>query len=68
MYKWRGEPLSVFVVPHRIRGGRELRDVTESFGHEALVWPDGDRTYIIVARGSPADLEALAGYVKTNVH
>jgi anti-sigma factor RsiW len=68
MYKWRGEPLSVFVVPRRIRGARDLRQITRSFGHEALVWPDGDRTYVVLARGRPADLDGLAAYVKSNAH
>jgi anti-sigma factor RsiW len=68
MYKWHGQPLSVFVVPRTIRGANELRKITESFGHEAMVWPDGDRTYAVVARGHPADLEGLAAYVKANAH
>jgi anti-sigma factor RsiW len=68
MYKWRGEPLSVFVVPRTIRGTREAREITDSLGHEAVIWPDGDRTFVVVARGRPADLEALASYVKTTAH
>jgi anti-sigma factor RsiW len=68
MYKWRGQPLSVFVLPRTIRGSRGLREISQKFGHEALVWPDGDRTYVIVAQGRPPDLEALGAYVKSNGH
>jgi anti-sigma factor RsiW len=68
MYKWRGEPLSVFVVPRTIRQAGELHEIGESFGHEALIWADGGRTYVVVARGRPADLEAVAGYVKASAH
>ncbi|MEP6919327.1 MAG: hypothetical protein ABJC89_27035, partial [Acidobacteriota bacterium] len=68
LYKWRGEPLSLFIVPRTIRGAREVRGVTERFGHEALIWPDGDRTYVVVARGHPQDLQGLGAYIKANAH
>jgi anti-sigma factor RsiW len=69
LYKWHGEPLSVFVVPGAPRrGGRELHEIAEGSGREALVWSDGERTYVVVGRGRPADLEAVAAYVKSRAH
>jgi len=66
MYKWRGEPLSVFVVPRTIRQMRGQQEIAEKFGHEAVMWTDGDRTYVILARARPADLAAVVGYVRAS--
>lgn len=66
MYKWRGEPLSVFVVPRMIRKGPQHDALVEKFGHEAIVWSAGERTYVVLARGSPSELDAVVGYVKAN--
>lgn len=73
MYKWRGEPLSVFVVPRTIRPlDRQLapagqqQEIVERFGHEAIVWNDADRTYVVLARAQPADLQRVAGYLRAN--
>jgi anti-sigma factor RsiW len=66
MYKWRGQPLSVFVVPRMIRTGPQRDEIVEKFGHEAIVWSAGERTYVVLARGSPADLDPVVGYVKAH--
>ena len=64
MYKWRGEPLSVFVVPRTIRRMRDQQEMTEKFGHEAVMWTDRDRTYVVLARARPAELAPVVGYVR----
>ncbi len=66
MYKWRGEPLSLFVVPHLIRKREQRDEIVEKFGHEAVVWSEGERTYVVLARGRPSDLDPVVGYVKAN--
>ena len=66
MYKWRGEPLSVFVVPRTIRRMREHQELGEKLGHEAVMWTEGDRTYFVLARARPADLASVVGYVRAN--
>ena len=66
MYKWRGEPLSVFVVPRTIRPMQAQEEMVEKFGHEAVMWTDRDRTYVILARARPADLAPVVGYVRAN--
>lgn len=66
MYKWRGEPLSVFVVPRMVRTGPQRDEIVEKFGHEAIVWSTGERTYVVLARGSPSDLDPVVGYVRAN--
>jgi len=64
MYKWRGQPLSVFVVNHEDKHfGRSPR-LIERFGQEAIVWCARGRTYAVVARGRPIDVEQVAEYVR----
>jgi anti-sigma factor RsiW len=65
LYKWRGRPLSVFVVPQRLRTG-QANEIVEKFGHETVVWSAGERTYVVLARGRPSELESVAGYVRAN--
>ena len=65
LYKWRGQPLSVFVVPQRLRPN-QANEMVEKFGHEAVVWSAGERTYVVLARGRPSELEPVVGYVQTN--
>jgi anti-sigma factor RsiW len=65
LYKWRGQSLSVFVAPQRLRRS-QTNEIVEKFGHEAVVWSAGDRTYVVLARGRPAELEPVIGYVRAN--
>ncbi len=66
MYKWRGEPLSVYVLPSEGHRGR-IQEVVERFGHEAVLWTDRGRTYAVLARGRPEDFDNVVRYVKANV-
>jgi len=68
MYKWHGHPLSVFVVPHSVAALHDQQEVIEKFGHEAVVWADRDRTYVLLARARPAELEPVIGYVREHAH
>lgn len=68
MYKWRGEPLSVFVVPRTVRQIRDQQELVEKFGHEAVVWTDRERTYVVLARARPAELAPVVGYVRAHAH
>jgi anti-sigma factor RsiW len=66
MYKWRGEPLSVFVLPRTIGSTDGARALVEKFGHEATIWSEEGRTYVVLARGRPSDLEPVVSYVRAN--
>jgi anti-sigma factor RsiW len=65
LYKWRGEPLSVYVLPRTLRGRAQVDEIVDTFGHEAVVWSARNRTYIVLAHGRPADLGSVVGYMKT---
>ncbi len=64
MYKWHGHPLSMFVVPRSIRGVPQQQELVEKFGHEAVIWAGQDRTYVLLARARPAELQPVVGYVR----
>ena len=68
MYMWHGHPLSMFVVPRAINGVPERREFVEKFGHEAVIWSSRDRTYVLLARARPTELEPVVGYVQRTLH
>ena len=61
MYRLAGEPVSLFIVPGLTRPAAEL----SLFGHEQVVWTQGDRTYMLVAGGGSRDAVArVASYLR----
>ena len=68
LYKWHGQPLSVFVVPHSVRALHDQQELVEKFGHEAVVWSGADRTYVLLARARPSELPPVVGYVRAHAH
>jgi hypothetical protein len=66
LYKWRGAPLSVFIVPRTVPGTRPDEPI-DKLGHQAVMWSDRDRTYVVLASAQPADLEPVVDYVKAHV-
>lgn len=59
MYRHEGRPVSVFMLPNR-RRAQELVDVA---GHHAVIWTTGDRTFVLVAREPPAEMDRIARFV-----
>jgi anti-sigma factor RsiW len=64
MYKWNGQPLSVFVLNSDRKHIGPVPHLVERFGQEAIMWSRGGRTYAVVARGRPTDVEHVAKYVQ----
>ena len=60
MYRWHGQPLSVYVLPHASEEAR----VVDAIGHETAIWSDGGRTYAVMADGHPAGFDRIVSYVK----
>ena len=61
MYRADGEPVSLFIIPGLSRPAAEL----SLFGHDQLVWTEGERTYMLVARGGVRhDLARVASYLR----
>ena len=65
MYRWRGEPLSVYVLRGSIARAGPVQSVMDSVGHEAVIWSDEGRTYAVVGKGPPGELSRVAAYVKS---
>jgi anti-sigma factor RsiW len=63
MYLWKGEPLSVYVLNS---GGTAAArgQLVETIGQEAVIWSARGRTYAVVARARPSDLEPVVHYVR----
>ena len=68
MYKWRGAPLSVYVLNSVPKRDPRVEQLVSRLGQEAVIWSEGGRTYAVVGRGSWTDLERVARYVRTNAH
>lgn len=61
MYRVNGEPVSLFILPGLTRPAADL----SLFGHDEAVWTQGDRTYMLVARGGTRnDLARVASYLR----
>ena len=62
MYRMNGEPVSLFILPGLTSKPAEL----SLFGHDEVVWTQGGRTYMLVARGGAGnDLSRVASYLRT---
>jgi anti-sigma factor RsiW len=56
----RGRPVSIFMLPRRARP----EELVEVLGHEAAIWSSGNRTFVLVTRGSPDEVQRMASFVK----
>jgi anti-sigma factor RsiW len=69
IYRWRGQPLSVYVINESLEDlrsrahGGALFESIEKLGEQAVIWSKGERTYAVVARGPTPDLMHVAAYV-----
>lgn len=64
MYKWHGQPLSVYVLNTHDPRVSDVPRLIEHFGQEEIIWARGGRTYAVVARGRASDIEQVAHYVR----
>jgi anti-sigma factor (TIGR02949 family) len=56
MYRHGAEPISLFVLPHVTRSAA----TAEVFGHDALIWSDGDMTFVLLGKETPAFMRQIA--------
>ena len=69
LYKWRGQPLSVYVLNGRFDHAPDAghdHDVNR-LGEHAIVWSERERTYAVVASRRLPDLAHAAKYVRRSV-
>lgn len=60
MYRDEGRPVSIFMLPQSMRA----EELVEVLGHEAAIWSSGDRTFVLITRGSRDDVQKMATIVK----
>jgi anti-sigma factor RsiW len=66
MYKWRGQPLSVYVLNSTPGFDARAERLVSRMGQKAVIWSDAGRTYAVVGRGPPTDLEHIAHYLRAS--
>jgi anti-sigma factor RsiW len=64
MYKWRGKPLSVYILNRATPRIGPERTFVERLGQDSMIWSKGGRTYAVVTRGRQAEIEKVADYVQ----
>jgi anti-sigma factor RsiW len=67
MYRWRGQPLSMFVLNSRVDAAPEAAsqfDSIDKLGAQTVIWSKRGRTYALVARAPTPDLLHVAGYIR----
>lgn len=66
IYQWRGEPLSVYVLPSKALEGSWT---VKGFGHGSVMWSQNGRTYVVLAGASKRPgLEGVVQYMRANVY
>ena len=64
MYRHDGQPVSLFMLPKSAR----TEELVEVLGHEAKIWCDGNRTFVLIAREPRANVERMASFVQASLH
>jgi anti-sigma factor RsiW len=66
MYRWRGHPLSMYVLNSQPKAAVSPERLVSRVGQEAVIWTDAGRTYAVVSRGQRADLERIAHHMRAS--
>ena len=60
LYTRQGRPVSLFVLPETAHREQLL----EIMGHDAVVWSEAGRTYVLVGQEGPVEMDKVAAYVR----
>jgi len=63
MYRHHGLPVSIFMLPGHLLDG----SVRHALGHDAVMWSDANRTFVLVARAPRAEVEQVATFVQASL-
>ena len=58
--EWRGQPVSLFVVP----GRTDREQLLEIVGHDAVIWSGDGNTYVLMTEQGPVEIGRVAQYVR----
>jgi anti-sigma factor RsiW len=70
MYLHHGQPLSVFMLPQFTRPGASAShpETLGMLGHEAIVWSEGGRTFVMVAKEPEEEMARAVSIVQAAMH
>jgi anti-sigma factor RsiW len=70
MYRHHGQPLSVFMLPQFTRPGHPESnpEMVDVMGHEAAVWSQAGRTFVLIAREPEQDISRAISVVQSALH
>jgi anti-sigma factor RsiW len=70
MYRHHGRPLSVFMLPQLTRPGQpgNAAEMVDVLGHEAAVWSQNGRTFVLVAREPGPEMARVVSVVQAALH
>ena len=63
MYRHRGIPVSIFMVP----GEEHRQELVKVFGHDAVIWSEPGRTFVLIAQAEGDDAQKVATFVKASL-
>ena len=63
LIRHQGEMVSVFMIPGQTRTDA----LVAALGHEASVWSDGSRTFVLLARQPREDVQRLATFIAESI-
>ena len=66
MYKWRGQPLSVYVLQQRASARGTAPELVERLGQEEIIWSRAAAPTRSSRADRPSDIEHVALYVAAN--
>jgi len=64
MFRHNGTPVSLFMLPKSARSD----EIVHVLGHEAVVWSVADRTFVLIADETQAEVEQMAAFIQTSLH
>jgi len=60
LYRHNGAPLSLFMLPDKV----ESSEIVDVMGHEAIIWAQNHRTFVLLGSEPRQEMEKIAGYIR----
>ncbi len=63
MYRHHGVPVSIFMLP----GHNHSSEFLQALGHDAVIWSDDRRTFVLIAKAPRPEVERVATFVQASL-
>jgi hypothetical protein len=64
MYRHEGHTVSLFMLPKSTRA----EELVEVLGHQARIWCDGNRTFVLLTSEPREKVDGIAQFVQASLH